>query len=62
VPQLKWDSLAAKPREPENGYMDINTLAKSIVDQATGEATIVQPREKSPKAVAMTLQTALGEE
>ncbi|MBB5064484.1 histone H1 [Granulicella mallensis] len=32
--------------------MDMNSLAKSIVDQATGEAPIVRPKEKSPKAVA----------
>ena len=32
--------------------MDANTLAKSIVDQATGEKPIVRPKEKSPKAVA----------
>lgn len=32
---------------------DINTLAKSIVDQATGNAPIEPPPEKNPAAVAL---------
>jgi hypothetical protein len=32
--------------------MDINTLAKSIVDQATGDKPIKKPIAKSPAAVA----------
>jgi hypothetical protein len=36
------------PPEPENRCMDINTLAKSIVDQATGE----KPKKKIQPATA----------
>jgi hypothetical protein len=32
--------------------MDINTLAKSIADKATGDNPIVRPKEKSAAAVA----------
>jgi hypothetical protein len=37
-----------EPSQPENRPMDINTLAKSIVDQATGE----KPKKKIQPATA----------
>lgn len=37
-----------KPRKPT----DINEMAKSIVDQATGQIPKVEPPKKSPAAVA----------
>ena len=33
--------------EPENGSMDLNTLAKSIVDKATGEGSQADPQPES---------------
>jgi hypothetical protein len=44
---LKFESLAAKAPEPENGSMDANTLAKHIVDQAIGDKPT---KKKNPRA------------
>jgi hypothetical protein len=43
---LKSAGLATNQPEPENGTMDTNTLAKSIVDKATGDE-MATPSTKS---------------
>lgn len=46
--------LCSMPKRSSKGRLDLNKLAKSIVDEATGEAPTqpVQP-EKNPAAVAL---------
>jgi hypothetical protein len=41
------------PKRSSTGRLDLNQLAKSIVDQATGDALPVEEPEKNPNAVAL---------
>ena len=41
------------PKRSSKGRLDLNRLAKSIVDQATGEVAPVEEPEKNPAAVAL---------
>jgi hypothetical protein len=41
------------PKRSSTGRLDLNQLAKSIVDQATGEAPPVEKPEKNQAAVAL---------
>jgi hypothetical protein len=41
------------PKRSSKGRLDLNQLAKSIVDQATGEVAPVEVTEKNPAAVAL---------
>ena len=41
------------PKRSSTGRKDVNTLAKSIVDQATGEAPAPADDGKNPAAVAL---------
>lgn len=43
------------PKRSSKGRLDLNQLAKSIVDQATGEISKEEPQEpeKNPAAVAL---------
>lgn len=45
--QFEIHRLATNPPAPENGTMDANTLAKSIVDQAIGEKPIKKPNPRA---------------
>jgi hypothetical protein len=45
--------LQGMPERSRKRSMDINEIARQIVDEATGEAEPVTPPEKDPAAVAL---------
>jgi len=52
VPHFELLRVAGNPPEPENGFMDVNTLAKHIVDQVIGEKLKNVPPSKNAEMAA----------
>ena len=58
---MKSTALAADSARADNGCMDANTLAKSIVDQAIGDKPIKKPNPRRSEG-ARARAKALGAE